>query len=262
MNLERPSSARNQKRTRTWWYFSKMMPRLMRRPARMGWPFEPSFGENPRSTVAGSSFADAPTVKEGNYSSTIVPGETQVLRVRQTWGQHLDATLTFTSPSSTLARRIGAQQIKANITVLSPVRGRATTSAGGGEDFLNPDGRLVLGASTTPVRFLNRAQPADRASSFVPGSYAVVVSLGADPDEQSYVVPYTLNLQVAGKASGAPRYAAAEPAPPVPSPEPSDDPSSPAPGSEEGGFPWIWVSSGVLLAAGAATALLLGRRRR
>ncbi|GAA1426950.1 hypothetical protein GCM10009616_02850 [Microlunatus lacustris] len=227
-------------------------------------PFEPAFGENPRSTVPGSSFADAPTVKAGNYSSTIVPGETQVLLVQQTWGQHLDATLTFTQPSSTLAKKIGSQAIRANITVLSPVRGRATTSAGGGEDFLNPDGRLVLGASTTPVRYLNRAQTADRASSFVPGRYAVVVSLGADPDEQSYVVPYTLNLQVAGTKGGAPEYAAAEPAPPVPSPTPSADPSTAdAPGADDGGSPWVWVGGlTALVAAGAVAAVLVARRRR
>lgn len=228
-------------------------------------PFEPAFGENPRSTVPGSSFADAPTVKAGNYASTIVPGETQVLLVQQTWGQHLDATLTFTSPSSTLAKKIGDQAIKANISVLSPVRGRATTSAGGGEDFLNPDGRLVLGASTTQVRFLNRAQAPERASSFVPGRYAVVVSLGADPDEQSYVVPYTLNLQVAGKKGGEPEYAEAEPAPPVPSPTPSADPSTAdgSPASEDGGSPWIWVGGlAVLVVAGAVAAVLMARRRR
>lgn len=225
-------------------------------------PFEPAFGENPRSTVPGSSFADAPTVRAGNYSSTIVPGETQVLLVQQTWGQHLDATLTFTSPSSTLAKRIGSQAIKANITVLSPVRGRATTTAGGGEDFLNPDGRLVLGASTTPVRFLNRASAPEQASSFVPGRYAVVVSLGADPDEQSYVVPYTLNLQVAGKKGGAPDYAAAEPAPPVPSPTPSADPSTAAdPASEDGSSPWIWVTGVAVVVLAAGAGLLLLRRR-
>ncbi|GAA1834334.1 VWA domain-containing protein [Microlunatus capsulatus] len=228
-------------------------------------PFEPVFGENPRSTVAGSSFADAPTVEEGNYSSTLVPGETQVLLVRQTWGQHLDATLTFTQPSSTLAKKIGAQEVKANITVLSPVRGRATTSAGGGEDFLNPDGRLVLGASTTPVRFLNRAQAPERASSFVPGRYAVVVSLGADPDDQSYVVPYTLNLQVEGKKAGAPTYAPAEAAPPVPSPTPSAQPSAEAPAADDGGggSRWVWVAgiAVVVLAAGAGLLLLRSRRR-
>jgi Ca-activated chloride channel family protein len=153
---------------------------------------------------------------------------------------------------------------KANITVLSPVRGRATSSAGGGEDFLNPDGRLVLGASTTPVRYLNRAQPAERASSFVPGGYAVVVSLGADPDDQSYVVPYTLNLEVTGKKSGAPDYAAAEPAPPVPSPTPSEDPATPG-GSAggDGSSPWPWIAGGaVLVAATAAVVLGLRRRRR
>ena len=225
-------------------------------------PFEPAFGENPRSTVAGSSFADAPTLRAGSYASTIVPGETQVLLVRQTWGQHLDATLTFTQPSSVLAKKIGAQEIKANITVLSPVRGRATTRAGGGEDFLNPDGRLVLGASTTPVRFLNRAQAPERASSFVPGSYAVVVSLGADPDDQSYVVPYTLNLQVEGKKGGAPTYAPAEAAPPVPTPTPSTEPSADAPASEDGGSRWIWVAGVAVVVLAAAAGLLLLRRRR
>lgn len=226
-------------------------------------PFEPAFAESPRSTTAGSSFADAPEVRPGNYSSTIVPGETQVLLVDQTWGQHLNATLTFSQPSSALASKIGTQKVKADIKVFSPVRGAATTTSGGGEDFLNPQSRLVLGASTTPVRFLNRAQPAASATSFVPGAYAVVVSLGADPDKQSYVVPYTLNLQVQGRSGGAPRYAAAEPAPPVPSPTPS--PTAGAEGGATSGgdtWPWVVVGGAVVVAALGATALVLRRRRR
>ena len=114
------------------------------------------------------------------------------------------------------------------------------------------------------MRYLNRAQPAEQASSFVPGRYAVVVSLGADPDEQSYVVPYTLNREVAGKKAGAPDYAAAEPAPPVPSPTPAPDPSTAgAPGSDDGSSPWVWVGGlAALVAAGAVAAVLVVRRRR
>ncbi len=224
--------------------------------------FAPQLGESPKNVVPGSSFADAPKVKQGYYAATIVPGETQVVLVQQTWGQHLNATLRFGQPSTKLAKQVGKTAVKADIKLFSPIRGRATTTLGGGEDFLNPAGPLVLGAASTPVTYLNRAQAPAKAVSYLPGAYAVVLSLGADPEGQNYVVPYTLNLQVEGKKSGQPVYADASPAPEPPSPPPTSPVEEPG-SADGGGLPVVplIVGSGLLVAAGLAAVVIIRRRR-
>ncbi|MBA8794813.1 Ca-activated chloride channel family protein [Friedmanniella endophytica] len=230
------------------------------KPATAG-KFVPQFGGSTKPVVGGSSFDDAPTLGQGAYSSNLVPGETQVFLVKQTWGQSVDATLTFPGASGKLASQLGNGQVRANITMFSPNRGPATTNAGGQENVLTKE-RLVLGLSSTPVRYLNRSQDVTRASSYLPGSYAVVVSLSADPQNQNYVVPYLLNLDVRGRSSGAPDYVAN----PTPAPAPPSPTPVPAPGSRSGGVTTgtvigIVVAVAVLLGAGV-TAVIVRRRRR
>ena len=185
-----------------------------------------------------------------------------MLLVKQTCGQHLDATLTFIQPSSALAKKVGSQQIKANVGPLprprprDPQRGRRR----GLPHPRRPAGpRRLDHAGAVP----QPGAAARAGEQLRPRHHAVVVSLGADPDEQSYVVAYTLNLQVEGKKGGAPTYDAAEPAPPAPSPTPSPEPAEPgASDSDGGGSPWVWIGGLLVVAAGAAAALLLLRRRR
>ncbi len=234
--------------------------------ARKAPDFRPQFGDNPDTVTPGASFADAPTVKAGTYTANIVPGETQVFAVPQTWGQHLNATLSFDKPSSTLGKQIGTQQVKADIKVFSPNRGPGSTTLGGGENFLPSDTDLVLGAASTPVTYLNRAQDPTKATAYLPGQYTVVVSLGADPQEQSYVVPYRLSVQIDGDKDGAPNYAAPTPAPEPPSPNPVPTATPGATGGEgaAGGVPIAAIGAGVAIlgALGVAAAWLVSRRRR
>lgn len=182
-----------------------------------------------RRTTGGSSFLDAPLLEPGRYKDAIVPGEVLTYQVELDWGQQLAALVDFPTPGVRLGEAIGQLDMNAGLDVYGPSRRRAMHSTFGGpatEGFLPRNG-FEIGAMTSPVRYLNRGGDSPEAGAALAGRYTVTVFLEEDPDRESYVVPFTLDLGVTGAVTGAPTYTE-EPADiesSLPSPAPEEPPA-------------------------------------
>lgn len=186
----------------------------------------PSGGGPARKTTGGSSFLDAPLLEPGRYKDAIVPGEVLTYQVEVDWGQQLAALVDFPTPGARLGEAIGQLDMNAGVDVYGPSRRLARQSAAGApafEGFL-PQNGFEIAATTSPVRYLNRGGDGPESGAALAGRYTVTVFLEEDPDRESYVVPFTLDLGVTGEVTGAPTYTEepAEVDDPTPSPAPEE----------------------------------------
>ncbi|MFP5253188.1 MAG: vWA domain-containing protein [Actinomycetes bacterium] len=192
------------------------------------WANLPSGGTT-RPTTGGSSFQDAPLLEPGRYRDTLVPGEVLTYQVEVEWGQQLAVLVNFPTPPTRLGQAIGQLDMTAAVDIFGPSRRLARHSARGGppyEGFLPRDG-FAIATMTSPVRYLNRGGDSPEAGAALAGRYTVTVFLEEDPDRESYVVPFTLDLGVTGAVTGAPTYTE-EPADiesSLPSPAPEEPPA-------------------------------------
>ncbi len=224
---------------------------------------EPSAGGAATKTTGGSSFLDAPLLEPGRYKDAIVPGEVLTYQVEVGWGQQLAALVGFPKPGARLGQAIGQLDMNAGVDVFGPSRRLARQSASGAppfEGFL-PQNGFEIATATSPVRYLNRGADGAEAGAALAGRYTVTVFLEEDPDRESYVVPFTLDLGVTGDVTGEPTYveepADVESSSPTPEPEEqtgSDDTDEAAAGTGGGGPSAGFVVGGLglvaLLAAG------------
>ncbi len=209
----------------------------------------PSEGGSARKLTGGSSFLDAPLVEPGAYKDEIVPGEVLTYQVEVDWGQQLAALVDFPRPSAKLGAAIGQLELNAGVDVYGPSRRLARQSPAGApafEGFL-PQNGFKIGATTSPVRYLNRGGDGSESGAALAGRYTVTVFLEEDPDRESYVVPFTLDLGVTGDAAGEPTYT--ETPVDIESPAPSSDAEEPAGSANDDGSD----SDG-----GASTGFMLG----
>jgi Ca-activated chloride channel family protein len=244
----------------------------------------PTVAGKPQPVTGGDSFATAPVLTDGAYRGTIVPGETQAFRIEMAYGQTLSAQLRTPPAGPALREQIGTIGPFSSLKVFGPMRGEVAMNGDGlkGTGFAASSSSEVLGAQTPEVRYNNRSSSGTSSSS-LPGYYYLVYS--ADQRDESYEMPFLLDLQVRGEESGTPEYADGQAlvtgtdaplgAPVVTEVEPTDEPSAtaeptdeptdePSNGSEddapaaESGADGDGIGTGTLLAAGGLCVVALG----
>lgn len=169
-------------------------------------PIDVDAGGDAEPVVGGSSFGEATEVSAGRYAATMVPGETQVFRVRLEYGQTLSTRVVLPAAAPALREQVGVQGPFAQLGLFNPFRmdlptvGEGTTTTG----FATGATGSVLSVGTTEVRYNNRADSGNTA--FTAGDYYIVYSSDEDSDGRSYEMPFTLEVGVTGEESGAPAY--------------------------------------------------------
>lgn len=235
------------------------------------WTAPPS-GPATSKVTGGSSFDDAPLLKAGVYRDAIVPGEVLTYRVDVRWGQHISATADFSKPTTRLAEALGNMDMFARMDTFSPGREAAgyTSSVGApvSQAFVPNNQPLKIGTGIAPVTYLNRGASHPQAGASLAGSYTVTVFMEKDPEHQSYAVPFTLRLGVAGATQPAPAYVEKPSNPDSPSTKPTTSGTpSPSPGQNaaadsDGGGPGVGLyvgGVGVLALLGAAYLVFRSR---
>lgn len=230
---------------------------------------DPTGGGPAERTTGGSSFLDAPLLDPGRYQDAIVPGEVLTYQVEVDWGQQLSALVDFPSPPVKLAQAIGELDLNAGVDVYGPSRRLARQSATGApaaEGFLPRNG-FEIATTTSPVRYLNRGGDGPESGAALAGRYTVTVFLEEDPDRESYVVPFTLDLGVTGDVTGAPTYTEepddVESPPASPTPEEARTPAAADTSGGSDGGPsagFLIGVLGLLALLAAAYVALQGRR--
>ncbi|MEJ7833017.1 MAG: VWA domain-containing protein [Nocardioides sp.] len=222
--------------------------------------------------VGGSSFGDAVELTDGRYAGTIVPGETQVFKVRVEYGQSLATRLLTPSTAPDLREVLGiiGSGPLAGLQVFNPMRmgvDYADGSEPNGTATADTPGSLTF--ATTEVRYRNRESSELAAMD---GYYYLVY--GADSDDgQGYEMPYELQVEVQGSAGGSPTYADGEEVqglaptePTEPTEQPGDEPTDVEATADEGLSTPVKVAAvsglGGLALACLIGALLLVRRPR
>lgn len=209
--------------------------------------------EHATPVVGGTTFSDAPVLKNGTYSDTIVPGERLVYRVRADFGQQVKADVHFPKAGPALTKAL-PDQGKLNAAYVygrmyGPERFDMTV------DHTIPNG-VVSGyddpsipssfALTSPhIRYLNRTADDNKlVGASRAGYYYLEVNMPRHGNK-NYAVPFQLKVNVTGDVAGKPAYAksstgsstgssrgATDTA--TPGPAPSDSTASGTPGGAGG----------------------------
>jgi Ca-activated chloride channel family protein len=199
------------------------------------WTPPPSTGATSK-LIGGSSFDDAPLLDSGVYRDAIVPGEVLTYQVEADWGQNVSATVDFPSPLPKLAAAIGNLDMFARLDVFGPGRESAgvdgTVGSPTSQAFV-PNQDFKLGTVTTPVTYLNRGGSHPQAGVDLAGRYTVTLFMEEDPDNESYLMPFTLRVGVNGRAQPGPKYVEEPVAPPSASPQPTSVTTAPPPSQDQ-----------------------------
>ncbi|TDC81867.1 VWA domain-containing protein, partial [Actinomadura sp. 7K507] len=212
-------------------------------------------GGPPEEAVGGGSFNTAALLNgSGQYTDTLLPGETIFYRVDLDWGQAMAHRVRLPAgPPADLTTQtfsFGPNRSMLYKSGNDPYRGEAT--------------QIEPSRTLRPVRYLNRdlmsTIGADDEQA-IPGAYYIAVQL-ADPRGASGApVPVNLDVSVQGKAEQGPAYVGGGI---------RDGRTSPAPAADDeessslvsGAGPLLWVGAPVLLLAIAAPLVYLWLQRR
>lgn len=167
--------------------------------------------------IPGTSISDAPVLESGSYQLEILTGETQVFAVPLDWGQQLQFQAVSAPREGALDEAI-QDTATLNVRAIGPVRETTSAlldiegepewvdlgqSAGEGES-------MTAGGAVPRVSYLNRDN-FDTDNAALPGYRFVEVNFSGGNDSDTFLLPYTLTVQVDGEAgAGAPRYADVE----------------------------------------------------
>lgn len=166
-----------------------------------------------QKTSGGSSFVDAPVLRPGVWSDTIVPGEILTYQVQLDWGQQLSAQAVFPRTGGKLGAALSKDSPIVALNLFSPGRARAVIGgavAHGAPEIQSGlgDDALTVGGTTAPIRWRNREGSEPVSGAALPGLYTISVFMQgpATPSQRGYVVPFTLRVGVSGAVTGQPIY--------------------------------------------------------
>ena len=237
------------------------------------WP-PPPMGAAANRTTGGATFDDAPLLERGVYTAAIVPGEVLTDQVDVGWGQSVTAVADFPQPQPKLAAAIGTMDFLARIDISGP--GRAPAAVGGTSgaptsQSIVPKQAFAIGTTSTPVTYRDRGGSFPKAAASLNGHYTITVFMGNDPQNESYLLPFTLRVGVNGDAQPGPQYTQKPANSDAGTSQPTSiAPTTPAPSgqhnasgdSSDGPGAGVYVGAvGVLLLLGAGVAYLVIRRR-
>ncbi|MEV6394949.1 hypothetical protein AB0M39_09265 [Streptomyces sp. NPDC051907] len=166
-------------------------------------PAAPAGG--PQKRAGGAGFAEATSLKQGEWQDEIVPGQTLFYRVPVDWGQQIFASADLGSSTAT-----DSSKSVSNALVLSlhnPARGHVDEEAG---VIYDGKQKSVALEPLPPVAYENRYDSAgsDAAMRFA-GWYYLSVTLSPEIADAygKQALPLTLRVNVDGKPKPAPAYA-------------------------------------------------------
>lgn len=169
--------------------------------------------EQRESVVPGPSFAQAPRLGPGNYRSTLRPGEVRLYRVELNWGQRLRTQTRIPEPADDLLDRIDPDQ-QVDVRLISPTRAEVgvdeTVLPRAAASRIERDGTTRLAQMTYDVRYRNRNASGRPyvAGASLPGDYYVAITMSGDAEDETYELPYTLDIAVDDTSDGQdPGYA-------------------------------------------------------
>ncbi|WP_435743789.1 vWA domain-containing protein [Nocardioides sp. SYSU DS0663] len=229
-----------------------------------------------------ASFAHAPEIGTGRWSSTVVPGESLLYKVPLAFGQGLRVSVEFPEASGELAERFGRFPPRAHLGLFNPL-GAQLGYVDGSTWLDSPDDATLQ----TALPAVSRAPSEVRDSQFNGGADVTAagdyyVSVSANRQDYTVEIPFTLNVEVVGEPAEGPTYAdgvawsvadgvtGGTVASPDPTAAPSESGSTdggdadaaPAAGQADSGTgDMIGVLAGVLGLGALLTALLMWRRR-
>jgi Ca-activated chloride channel family protein len=217
-------------------------------------PVEP---DEPTTVEPGPSYDRAPSVDDGTWSVHVVPGETALLRVPLTWGQHAQVEAT----SST--RAPGGGTVSARwISPLGGVLGDTAYDGGGPERReVALDGSGDAAGWVTPtVAWRNRERSAKVAPAAFAGDYYLALDAGDDVPADG--ADLTLSVATVTDYAPKPPDYSTDP-PPMPLVDGSTPEARSATDDADRGPSWPVVGGlfGGAAVFAAAGAVLLTRRR-
>lgn len=231
----------------------------------------------PAQQVEGaSSFAGAPEIGTGPWSSTVVPGEVLLYKVPLDFGQAAQVSVEFPEASGEVAERFGMFPPNARLVLFNPL-GAQLGYVEGSEWLDFADGSTLQAAIPAVSRGPSEIRSAEfngGADVTAAGDYYVSVSV--QKQDHTLEIPFTLNVEVLGEPAEGPTYAggatwsvvdgasdaAVDPSPSAGESAEGDDDGGAAASSEDGGpGAVIGVGAGVLGLAALVAALVLWRRR-
>jgi Ca-activated chloride channel family protein len=167
----------------------------------------PSVVGEPKPVVPGTSFADAPRLGTGRYGLDIMPGESQIFRVPLDWGQQFTVRARFPAGTPGVEGITGGQGPFGDIKMYSSLLGTLSGSSIGNHATTIMPGSSAgeLAAMSPVVRYRNR-ESSGLAQALLPGDHYVAISMNADPGGDTWVQPYTLEVEVLGERAGVPTY--------------------------------------------------------
>lgn len=214
-------------------------------------------GQAAQPFTAGYSFDNAPLLRPGTYSDTIVTGQTRYVRIHLNWGQRFTYLI-----SSSHVPSIDTFSLTAQASIFNPVRGVAAQASDSDYEigFGGEGAEPLSGTTLATVRYANRTSDHDDIQPYaIDGDYFLALTLGYHVADKQARIPYTLVVNVSGRGERGPSYAASA----VPQPPGSATPVGGSTSTHAGGIS-VWALAGI--AAGAALVLLLlallVRRRR
>ena len=161
----------------------------------------------------GPSFAQAPRLTPGNYRSDLRPGEVRLFRIELNWGQRLRTQTRIPEPSADLLQWLDSDQ-QVDVRLISPTRAEVgvdeTVLPRAAASRIERQGVTRLAQMTYDVRYQNR-NAVDRpyvAGASLPGDYYLAITMSGDAEDETYELPYTLDIAVDDTSDGQdPGYA-------------------------------------------------------
>lgn len=161
--------------------------------------------------VGATTLSDAPTLTEGTYADTVVPGERLVYRVDATFGQHVTADVFIPKAGPALAKALPVERGQHVLPIYGRMYGPNGIDMTVNHDI--PHGILsgvddaAFSLVSPQIRYLNRTSDDNRLrGAAVDGAYYLEVNAPSHGD-QTYAIPIQLRVAVQGDATGEPPYA-------------------------------------------------------
>jgi len=154
-----------------------------------------------KAVSGGGSYGTAAELpKSGGYTDNIRPGETLYYRIRLGTGQRVGYTLRFHGQKSL------DESLSVFAYVATPFRELADESNDVG-GYSSSSDETLTGQTAAPIGYRNRDSDADAVQSLrLTGYYYLVVNMDNSRDPAEAEVPINIAVQVAGKATDAPKY--------------------------------------------------------
>lgn len=165
----------------------------------------PDVDGSAEDVTGGTSFDDAPVIKDGVWSDTIQSGDELLYAVDDVdWGQTVSVRVT-TPELSAEDEEKGGYTKTLGVSLIDPLRSWVSAEPEGAtaSGSLSEDEPVELTAAAGPVRYLDRFGD---SWMYLPGRHWVSLRMTGSDGSQPLKVPVEIEVEVQGEPSGQPTY--------------------------------------------------------